>query len=47
MLRELNIYEPSKFLFAVDCRFGGVSVAFWVYFAFVDIYGGKPRSYEL
>ena len=30
MLRELSICAPSKFMVVVDCRFGGVSVAFWV-----------------
>ena len=47
MLRELNICAPSKLLVVVDCRFGGVSVAFCVYFAFVDIYGETPQSNEL
>jgi len=44
MLRELSICAPSKLLVVVECRFDGVSVAFWVYFVFVDIYGGKPQS---
>ena len=47
MLLELSFCAPSKLLVVVGCRFGGFSFAFWVYFAFVDIYGGKPQSNEL